>query len=383
MKRIAVVFPGDPTRPATWSGTPSGIIGGLRAVGVEPVPVNVSPPRWLEQSAVAVTSLPYLRPARSVKGSIVRAREAARSSRGYTALQSRSAPHVLRGVGPLDGIVQIGTGFTIATDVPVATFEDMTVMQTRTHPYLGWDLLSDGTFDARVERQRRAYQGARACCLTSTWAAESVVRDYGIPEHKVHAVGVGRNREPASDVERDWGRARFLFVGLDWQRKNGAGVLRAFARLRAVLPTAHLDVVGGHPPLREPGTSGHGILRLDVPEQAERLNQLFGAATCFVMPSHSEASAIAYVEAAANGLPSIGTSRGGSDFLIGDGGIIVDPGDDDAVFEAMRRLADPETAQYVGRAAKRRSAAFTWPAVARRLLRALDGVAAVPAAALT
>ena len=93
--------------------------------------------------------------------------------------------------------------------------------------------------------------------------------------------------------------------------------------------------------------------------------------------------AIAYVEAAANGLPCIGTSRGGSDFLIGDGGMIVDPGDDDAVFEAMRRLSDPETAQYVGRAAKTRSESFTWPAVARRLLRALDGVPADPAAALT
>jgi glycosyltransferase involved in cell wall biosynthesis len=97
------------------------------------------------------------------------------------------------------------------------------------------------------------------------------------------------------------------------------------------------------------------------------------------MPSFSEASAIAYVEAAAAGLPSIGTTSGGSDYLIGDGGVVVDPYDDDALLAAMLRLADPETAQRTGAAAKLRSELFTWPEVARRLLRALEGVPATAA----
>lgn len=376
MKRIGVAFPGDPTQPSTWSGTPSGVIRGLRAAGVEPVALNVAPPHYLEQVAVAVASIPYLRPARDARAAVVSAREAARSSRAYTALQSRGVPLAIRRAGHLDGIIQIGTGFTLAADAPIATFEDMTVLQTKTHPYLGWDLLSQSTFDARVARQRRAYQTAQACCLTSRWAAESVIRDYGIPAEKVHAVGVGRNREPVPSVERDWSRPRFLFVGLDWKRKNGEGVLRAFARVHEEYPLARLDIVGGHPPLDSPGVTGYGILRLDVPEQTERLNLLFGQATCFVMPSHSEASAIAYVEAAANGLPSIGTSQGGSDFLIGGGGVIVDPSDDEALLAAMRRLSNPVDAARLGTTAKRRSELFTWPAVAQRLLRALDGLPA-------
>jgi glycosyltransferase involved in cell wall biosynthesis len=288
------------------------------------------------------------------------------------AVNSWASPKRLRQAGRLDGIVQIGTGFTLDTDVPIATFEDMTIAQTRGggHAYAGWSDISERAFAARRERQRRIYESAVACCLTSRWAAESVINDYGIAPSKVHVVGVGRNHT-APDRERDWSTPRFLFVGMDWPRKNGDAVVRAFTRLRETLPGARLDLVGGHPPVDAPGVTGHGILRMDDPDQHAQLERLFGEATCFVMPSLSEASAIAYVEAGAAGLPSIGTTAGGSDYLIGDGGVCVDPRDPEALFAAMRRLADPETAQRMGAAAKQRSSMFTWPEVARRLVRAV------------
>jgi glycosyltransferase involved in cell wall biosynthesis len=96
------------------------------------------------------------------------------------------------------------------------------------------------------------------------------------------------------------------------------------------------------------------------------------------MPSHAEASSIAYVEAAAAGLPVIGTSQGGSAFLIGDGGLIVNPESDDVTLEAMRQLSDPETARLTGARARARSELFTWDAVAQRLVRALCGQPAEP-----
>ena len=78
-------------------------------------------------------------------------------------------------------------------------------------------------------------------------------------------------------------------------------------------------------------------------------------------------------------MPSIGTSAGGSGYLIGDGGVIVDPGDDEALLAAMLRLADPETAERAGAAAKERSRLFSWDAVASRLLSALEGESPVSA----
>ncbi|MDX6609088.1 MAG: hypothetical protein QOF85_1013 [Solirubrobacterales bacterium] len=377
MTRIGIAFPGDPSHKATWSGIPFGLMGGLEAAGVEAVPVRVEPPAPLLAVSSNTIAVTYLRPRRDVRAAVQQARAAARASASIAQVNSWAVPRALRQAGRLDGIIQIGTGYTLRSSVPVATYEDMTIPQTRTHPYTGWGLLSRRSFDSRMARQRRAYQQAVACCVTSPWAAESVLNDYGIAPEKVHVVGIGCNHV-APATERDWSEPRFLFVGLDWERKNGSGLLRAFARLRERLPAARLDLVGGHPPLSQAGVTGHGILQLDVPAQHDRLERLFAEATCFVMPSHSEASAIAYVEAAAAELPSIGTSAGGSNYLIGDGGLIVDPGDDEALFVAMQRLADAQTAERMGAAAKERSRLFTWGAVTRRLMQALEGEAAVP-----
>lgn len=373
MKRIGVAFPGDPSQKATWSGIPSSLIGGLENAGVEAVPIGIEPPAALLAAATNAVAATYVRPQRDFRTAVKNARQAARASASLATVTSWAVPGALRRAGRLDGVIQIGTGYTLRCEAPVVTYEDMTIPQTRTHPYAGWDLLTRRSFDARMARQRGAYEMATGCCLTSPWAAESVLNDYGIEADKVHVVGIGCNHV-APAIERDWGIPRFLFVGLDWERKNGPGLLRAFARLREELPAARLDLVGGHPSVDQAGVTGHGVLRLDLPEQYDRLERLFAEATCFVMPSHSEASAIAYVEAATAGLPSIGTSAGGSGYLIGEGGLVVDPADDSALLEAMRRLADPETAAAMGAVAKERSKLFSWDAVAARILDTLEGV---------
>jgi len=377
MMRIGVVFPGDPSQKGTWSGIPHGLSEGLVANGAEAVPIGIEPPAPLLAAATHAIAAAYLRPGRDLRSAIQQARSAARASASMARLNTWAAPGALRAAGRLDGIVQLGTGYTLRSEAPIVTYEDMTIPQTKTHPYSGWGLLTHRSFAARMARQRDAYERARACCLTSPWAAASVIDDYGISAQKVHVVGIGCNHM-APQVQRDWREPRFLFVGLDWERKNGSGLLRAFARLRERLPNARLDLVGGHPSISQDGVSGHGVQRLDVSEQHERLVRLFSEATCFVMPSHSEASAIAYVEAGVAGLPSIGTSAGGSGYLIGEGGLIVDPGDEDALLVAMQRLADPATAERMGAEARKRSQLFTWEAVASRLLRALAGETAEP-----
>jgi glycosyltransferase involved in cell wall biosynthesis len=189
----------------------------------------------------------------------------------------------------------------------------------------------------------------------------------------VHVVGIGRNIEPERDTaRREWSPPRFLFVGREWERKNGPRVVAAFARVRAERPDARLDVVGGHPPLCADGVVAHGPLALDDHGDRTRLAALYASATCFVMPSLHEPSAQAYVEASAWGIPSIVTANGGSVELVRDGGVIVDPLDDGGLLQAMRRLCDPEVAAQLGELAVRRSRLFTSRALAGRLLRALD-----------
>src|SRR6185312_15023609 len=70
---------------------------------------------------------------------------------------------------------------------------------------------------------------------------------------RIAVVGMGHRPRTAAAGHRSWDTPRYLFVGVDWQRKNGAAVMEAFARVRQEFPAATLDVVGGHPTLHAPG----------------------------------------------------------------------------------------------------------------------------------
>jgi len=263
-------------------------------------------------------------------------------------------------------VIQIGSDYPIHTGSPVAVLEDRTVQQALATGYPRWLALPDGALRTLVERQAQTYERARACCMLTAWAAESVVRDHGVAPGKVHVVGIGQNQIPAPGP-RDWSEPRFLFIGREWDRKGGDAVVAAFSRLREQVPEARLDVVGAHPPLREPGVTGHG----DAPSGLG-VAGLLGTATCLVVPSLVEPAGIVYVEAGASGIASIGTTVGGAANIIGDAGRTVAPGDHESLLEAMLELADPDTARELGERARERSGLFTWRAMAARVMRALE-----------
>ena len=243
----------------------------------------------------------------------------------------------------------------------------MTLRQAAaSHPV--YSRMSRPALERWEQRRVEIYRRARTCAAASRWTAESLCSDYGVAATKVAVVGFGANHGQEAP-ERDWSSPRFLFVGIDWERKGGPLLLRAFSRLREVVPEAALDVVGGHPPLRAPGVTAHGVLSRAHKRDRDLIAALFARATCFVMPSQIEPFGIAYVEAGAAGVPSIASSVGGPSDVIGrDGGIVVQPDDEEGLVQAMLSLADPRTAKQMGEAARARSALYTWPRVADRLL---------------
>jgi glycosyltransferase involved in cell wall biosynthesis len=279
---------------------------------------------------------------------------------------------VLRYAEPLAGVILCGTTTRLPPGKPYVTLEDTTIGQAhRSYP---WPWLRNTTeADQRLHDRRSAeiYAGARGCCMYSHWAAESVIEDYAVNASRVHVVGAGPIHRTSPPGSRNWNVPHFLFVGFDWERKNGPRVLRAFADIRYEQPEATLDVVGNHPALDVPGVTGHGPIALDDPKGKEKLTALYARATCFVMPSIHEPLGQAYIEAGRAGIPSIGTINGGSQTAIGDGGRVVDPLDDAAIVTAMRELGSGLEAERAGERARRHVAQLTWSLVAERLVRAL------------
>lgn len=353
LARIALVQQGDPTDPASWSGVPARLMTGFEEAGCDVAPVRASfggmgrlgralRMSWADQSASSV----------------------------FAALCGRAADRSLRRAGDLDGVVMIGSGYTLRTTAPIVTFEDMTLALALRQGEPPYSSLGRRAAARWLARQRHVYAASRGCCVASEWAAASVREDYGMPASKVHVVGVGRNID-AGRPERDWSTPRFLFVGADWERKRGTAVLAAFAAVRERRPAATLDLVGNHPPVEAPGVTPHGRLSLGSADGQRRYAELLRRATCFLMPSTHEPFGIAYADAGACGLPSIGTTVGGAPEAVGPGGLVVDPDDPRALPGAMLKLADPETARSLGARAYEHAAGLTWRAVAERMLRAL------------
>ena len=378
--RIALVFPGDSNSPTTRSGTPHGLARGLSAHGAEVLHIRAEPGLVVRLGAESLlTALQIPRTAADGPRDVLRRSHSAallRPELGW--LQARSVRRHLRGALDTAGVVQVGTGLAVPGGLPTVTHDDMTVIQAVEYGYPQWRLMSKRAINARIAVQRSAYERAVACCVTSDWARQSLVTDYGVPASKVHVVGVGRNLDITAPPDRDWSRPRFLFIGKDWERKNGPAILRAFERLRNHIPEATLDLVGGHPPIEHRGVSGHGLLRISHAEERRRLSQLLSHATCFVMPSLFEPFGIVFAEASAAGIPSIGTTMGGCADLLEGCGRVVDPYDEGALLAAMLELSEPAVAERAGRLARERADALTWPAVGGRILRALTGAPPCP-----
>src|SRR5207244_3049452 len=92
------------------------------------------------------------------------------------------------------------------------------------------------------------------------------------------------------------------------------------------------------------------------------------------VPSRSEGFGLPALEAMARGCPVVASDAGALPEVVGDAGLLVPPGDPDALAAVLDRLlTDDSLATSLGAAGHRRAATFTWSACsappARRLRR--------------
>ncbi|WP_255769397.1 glycosyltransferase family 4 protein [Pseudarthrobacter sulfonivorans] len=366
--RIGLLYPQrDPRFPGNWSGTPSGLAVGVEACGFEVVPIGVEIP-WVVNAGVSLLSRSTGRtgpvadrmPVRQLARTVALSRALGKS-------------------GLLDGIIAMGTEMynldsVVRSSIPCATYDDGTLIQM-------WRNADSDIRGLKIPvrhlrrwfaNQASSSRTADVCCVSTSWASRSFIEDYGIAPGRVRVVGMGHMpRGSARPVERDWTRPRFLFVGVDWRRKNGEAVLESFRRLRRQFPDATLDLVGQHPKVVEPGVRDHGFLPREDQAAQALLAGLFAAATAFVLPSRFDPSPIAYLEAASAGLPVIATTEGGAGELLGPAALTVHPDDSAALFGAMVQLCDSRTARLMGSEARVRAGASSWHDVAGRVLACL------------
>ncbi len=140
--------------------------------------------------------------------------------------------------GSFDWIVQLHTQFAPGTRPrPYVLHTDNTYVLSERH-YPPWAPLRGRARDGRVQLEREVFQRAAFLFPRSEFLRRSLVDDYGCDPTRVIRVGGGANLgAPPPDGKR-YDQQVALFVGLEFERKGGVQLLRAWDSVRRALPRA-------------------------------------------------------------------------------------------------------------------------------------------------
>jgi glycosyltransferase involved in cell wall biosynthesis len=214
------------------------------------------------------------------------------------------------------------------------------------------------------------YDLADLLLVLSETAAETF-RARGFPEEKLFYLPRGVDVERFRPGQRP-AKFRAIFSGALIKRKGIHHLLEAWHRLN--LPDAELWLVGSVHDEAKPYLKEFRRDNIRVVGFVRDLEKYLSQGTVHVFPSQWEGSAKVTYEAAACGLPQITTREAGDVVRDGVDGIIVRPGDVEAIAAALEHLhRHPEVVEEMGRAARRRVVEnFTWDHFRTRLLDAYE-----------
>jgi glycosyltransferase involved in cell wall biosynthesis len=153
-------------------------------------------------------------------------------------------------------------------------------------------------------------------------------------------------------------RVHILFLGRIGDRKGVPQLGEALFRMKD-MPGWRATIAGdGHVEAARAKAAGYGLTdRVDLPGWVgpDRVAELMASADILVLPSFSENLPVAIIEAMAAGVAVVATPVGAVEDIIADGetGLLVPPGDVDALTAALHRLVDdPALRERLGTAGR-------------------------------
>jgi glycosyltransferase involved in cell wall biosynthesis len=251
---------------------------------------------------------------------------------------------------------------------PITVDRDLDLAHA-TNAYRRWTLRRwYGFLDMQIEVARLIPRHV----TVSESSRRDIAVQMGVPLDNLHVVPVGVDPSvfgPRPQIARVPGRL-MTTASADVPMKGLAPLLEALAKVRTEMPEAHLVVIG-----KPKAKSKIPALmdRLGVTDAVEfvsgvtteRIVELYAEAEATCVPSLYEGFSLPAVEAMACGVPVVGTTGGAVPEVIGthdETGLLVPPGDPDALAAAIRRaLGDAALRARIGQAGRERVLAnFTW-----------------------
>jgi len=241
--------------------------------------------------------------------------------------------------------------------------------------------LSESRVQRALDYERCVCENMDMIFTMSDYLRHSFLSDFGVKPEKVRTIGAGINLDTFPEIgEKKYGTKTILFLGVDFDRKGGMDLLRAFKIVRTAHPMAKLNIVGPRN-LRIPadlcaGVEYHGFLSKKQPMEILRFDRILQESSLFVMPSLYEPFGIAPLEAMAYKIPAILTNAWAFPEMVTPGinGELVKCGDvNELADKIIILLSDPDRLEKMGEAGRHLVLKkFTWQAVVNNLIREIS-----------
>lgn len=283
-------------------------------------------------------------------------------------------------------VVADGLGFSALPELVEQHAHRLRWMALVHHPLAFESGLSPAEQAQLFDSERRALACARQVVVTSASTARALA-GFDVPTGRITVIEPGTDRSPlATGGGAGAGALSLLCVATVTARKGHTVLLDALAGLQG--RAWHLHCAGSLArddatvAAVRAGVTRHGLAgrvtwhgEVDGPA----LEALYAQADLFVLPSFHEGYGMALAEALAHGLPIVSSAAGAiPDTVPARAGVLVPPGDLDALRGALQRLMD-DAAWRASLAAGAREAAErlpTWDDASARFAAVLDAVAA-------
>jgi len=253
-----------------------------------------------------------------------------------------------------------------------------------------FDLKGYGTFIHRpnlrdsfyLSLDYRGVKKATRIIAVSQTTKDDLIKHLGIPQERISVVYEGVDHQLFKPTSRRFTNYPYLlFVGSEHPRKNFAGLLKAFSRLKGESRFKNLKLVkvgeaGGSEAefrkhtlqvINELEISADVIFTDYVAE--EELPVYYSNAECFILPSFYEGFGFPPLEAMACGCPVIVSNRSSLPEIAGEAAIQVEPNDIEGIATAIREvLTYQQLRKSLINKGFKRAATFTWEHTAEQTL---------------
>ena len=199
-------------------------------------------------------------------------------------------------------------------NIPFVLLSDMTFDQVKVH-YLKtkWQK-DDEVFLNNIEKLLLNH--AVRIIYSSEWTKQKAIEYYHLDPSKIEVVEFGANIPNPTNylIDINMDVCRLVFIGMDWERKNGDTMLQIFDLLKKDGFPCTLTIIGSVPEnevTEDDDLSIIPFLDKSDPDDLQRLCNILYDSHFLVLPTKFDAFGIVFCEASAYALPSIASNVGG------------------------------------------------------------------------